>query len=163
MFADDVEDDPYSTLGLPWGASAESIRRAFRTLARLHHPDRNPGKPQAEARFKLISAAFQRLKAAGWSLPRPSASSTPVADDTDALEPEYHRPQYWPDGSPIYYPTREEIDALLRDAAGPTLLRRLRVIGLWVSKATAYLYAVVIAASVVTFFVVLLLGLLRAC
>lgn len=99
MFADDVEDDPYSTLGVTWGASAESIRRAFRTLARLHHPDRNPGNPQAEARFKLISAAFQRLKAAGWSLPRPSASSIPVADDTDAPEPEYHRPQYWPDGS----------------------------------------------------------------
>ncbi|MCA3261819.1 MAG: DnaJ domain-containing protein [Telmatospirillum sp.] len=50
-------DDPYAALGVPKTASQAEIQSAYRTLAKRHHPDLNPGKPAAEARFKEISAA----------------------------------------------------------------------------------------------------------
>jgi DnaJ-class molecular chaperone len=49
--------DPYSVLGVPRTASDEDIRKAFRKLAKKHHPDLNPGDKAAEAKFKEISLA----------------------------------------------------------------------------------------------------------
>src|SRR5216684_7465021 len=49
--------DYYGTLGVKKNASAEEIRKAFRKLARKHHPDVNPGDKKAEERFKEISEA----------------------------------------------------------------------------------------------------------
>jgi DnaJ-class molecular chaperone len=49
--------DPYSVLGVSRTASDEEIRRAFRKLAKKHHPDLNPGDKAAEAKFKEISQA----------------------------------------------------------------------------------------------------------
>ena len=54
-------DDPYSILGVPRTASAEEIRKAYRGLAKRWHPDTNPDKPEAEARFKAVSAAYALL------------------------------------------------------------------------------------------------------
>src|SRR5258708_4056038 len=48
---------PYQVLGVKPNASAAEIRKAYRKLAKEFHPDLNPGKPEAEARFKAISAA----------------------------------------------------------------------------------------------------------
>ncbi len=42
-------------------ASLETIRRTYRKLAKLHHPDLNPGDAKAEAQFKRIAAAHQLL------------------------------------------------------------------------------------------------------
>ncbi|MFQ5744000.1 MAG: DnaJ C-terminal domain-containing protein [Acidobacteriota bacterium] len=53
--------DYYNTLGVKRGASQEEIKRAYRKLARQHHPDVNPGDPQAEERFKQISEAYHVL------------------------------------------------------------------------------------------------------
>ena len=53
--------DPYSVLGVPKTASDDDIRKAFRTLAKKHHPDLNPGDKAAEARFKEISQANDLL------------------------------------------------------------------------------------------------------
>jgi len=53
--------DPYQTLGLSKTATDEEIRKAYRKLAKEHHPDLNPGNKQAEARFKDISAAYALL------------------------------------------------------------------------------------------------------
>ena len=50
--------DPYQELGVPRSASADEIRKAFRKLAKQHHPDTNPGDKAAEERFKQVSAAF---------------------------------------------------------------------------------------------------------
>ncbi len=52
-----AQRNPYEVLGVGKEASAEDIRRAYRRLAKQHHPDLNPGNKQAEARFKEINAA----------------------------------------------------------------------------------------------------------
>ncbi len=51
-------DDYYTVLGVSSDASAEDIKRAFRKLALETHPDRNPGDPKAEERFKKINEAY---------------------------------------------------------------------------------------------------------
>ena len=54
-------NDPYSVLGLAKTASEDEIRKAFRKLAKKHHPDLNPGDKAAEAKFKEISQANDLL------------------------------------------------------------------------------------------------------
>ena len=53
--------DPYSVLGVAKTASADDIRKAYRKLAKKHHPDLNPGDKKAEARFKEITHANELL------------------------------------------------------------------------------------------------------
>lgn len=53
--------DPYETLGVRRGDSSETIRKAYRKLAKRFHPDLNPGKPEALERFKAINAANDLL------------------------------------------------------------------------------------------------------
>lgn len=53
--------DPYSVLGVPRTASEDDIRKAFRKLAKKHHPDLNPGDKVAEAKFKEASQANDLL------------------------------------------------------------------------------------------------------
>lgn len=54
-------DDLYATLGVAKTASADEIKKAYRKLARVHHPDANAGDPKAEERFKEISHAHDVL------------------------------------------------------------------------------------------------------
>src|SRR5258708_21808956 len=51
----------YELRGVKPNASAGEIRKAYRKLAKQFHPDLNPGKPAAEARFKAVSAAHEVL------------------------------------------------------------------------------------------------------
>lgn len=53
--------DPYQTLGVARDASQDDIRAAYRTLAKKHHPDLNPGDTAAEDRFKDVAAAYELL------------------------------------------------------------------------------------------------------
>ena len=53
--------DPYDALGVPRTASQDDIRKAYRQLAKNHHPDLNPGNAEAAERFKEISAAYGLL------------------------------------------------------------------------------------------------------
>ena len=53
--------NPYEVLGVKKEATADEIRKAYRALAKKHHPDLNPGNKQAEARFKEISVAYDLL------------------------------------------------------------------------------------------------------
>ena len=52
---------PYEVLGVKSDASPDEIRKAYRKLAKQLHPDLNPGKPEAEARFKSVTAAYDLL------------------------------------------------------------------------------------------------------
>ena len=51
----------YETLGVAKTATADEIKKAYRTLAFKYHPDRNPGNAEAEEKFKQISAAYDVL------------------------------------------------------------------------------------------------------
>ena len=53
--------DYYATLGVPKGASHDDIRKAFRKLARQHHPDVAKDKQEAETKFKEINEAYEVL------------------------------------------------------------------------------------------------------
>ena len=53
--------DPYRVLGVDSTASDAEIKRAYRRLARQHHPDRNPGDSASEDRFKSIQSAFDAV------------------------------------------------------------------------------------------------------
>ena len=53
--------DYYQTLGLKRNAPQSEIKKAFRKLAREHHPDAKPGDADAERRFKLINEAHAVL------------------------------------------------------------------------------------------------------
>jgi DnaJ-class molecular chaperone len=50
--------NPYETLGVAPNTSQDDIRKAYRKAAKETHPDLNPGKPEAEKRFKEINAAY---------------------------------------------------------------------------------------------------------
>ena len=53
--------DYYKTLGVERSASEDEIRKAFRKLARLYHPDVAKDKPKAEDKFKEINEAYEVL------------------------------------------------------------------------------------------------------
>ena len=55
------EKDFYAILGVPQDADAAAIKKAYRKLARKHHPDRNAGDKAAEQRFKDIGEAHAVL------------------------------------------------------------------------------------------------------
>ncbi len=56
-----IKRDYYDVLGVGRSASQDEIKRAFRRLARRHHPDVNPEDPEAEARFKELAEAYEVL------------------------------------------------------------------------------------------------------
>jgi DnaJ-class molecular chaperone len=57
--------DPYETLGVQRTADEAAIRAAYRKLAKKHHPDVNPNKPDAATRFSEISSAYDLLSDQG--------------------------------------------------------------------------------------------------
>src|SRR5262245_56025985 len=54
-----IDPDPYRTLGLARGATRDEIRRAYRRLAKIHHPD--AAGSGALPRFLAIQAAYEQL------------------------------------------------------------------------------------------------------
>ena len=90
--------DPYTVLGVPVGADDATIRRAFRRLAREHHPDRSHA-PDAETRFREVVQAYEQLVAPGRRPREPRADISAITsfyawlagrqtdlDDSDAPE-----------------------------------------------------------------------------
>jgi DnaJ-class molecular chaperone len=57
-----MSDDPYAALGLTKSATDAEIKKAYRKVARVCHPDLNPDDADAEKKFKAASAAYDLLK-----------------------------------------------------------------------------------------------------
>ena len=55
-------DDPYKILGVSPDASDEDIKKAYRRLAKLYHPDRNPGDEEAAQKMQQVNAAYEQIK-----------------------------------------------------------------------------------------------------
>jgi molecular chaperone DnaJ len=53
--------DYYEVLGVDRSADADTIKKAYRKLAMQFHPDKNPGNPEAEEKFKEAAAAYEIL------------------------------------------------------------------------------------------------------
>lgn len=51
--------DPYQILGVAKNASQADVKKAFRKLAKQHHPDQNPKDPKAKERFSELNAAYE--------------------------------------------------------------------------------------------------------
>src|SRR6266853_2040204 len=95
--------DYYKVLGVPKTASQAEVKKAFRKLARQHHPDAKPGDTAAERRFKEINEANEVLSdpakraqydelGANWaSMALPSVRARPAA-----LAPRSHGPSTRP-------------------------------------------------------------------
>jgi DnaJ-class molecular chaperone len=56
-----MAEDYYKTLGVPKNASQADIQKAYRELARKHHPDMNPNDKTAQKKFQEVQAAFDVL------------------------------------------------------------------------------------------------------
>src|SRR5579864_8713343 len=56
-----AQQDYYQTLGVGREAAEDEIRKAYRKLARKHHPDLNPGDKASEDRFKKVQEAYDIL------------------------------------------------------------------------------------------------------
>jgi DnaJ-domain-containing protein 1 len=53
--------DPYATLGVQPGATAQEVKKAYRKLAKEYHPDVNPGDALAAFRFRKLAEAKEAL------------------------------------------------------------------------------------------------------
>src|SRR5882672_9146810 len=57
-----AKQDFYEILGVSKSASADELKKAYRTLAMKHHPDRNPSDKSAEQKLKEVNEAYDILK-----------------------------------------------------------------------------------------------------
>ena len=57
-----AKEDYYAVLGIDRGADDDAVKKAYRALAKQHHPDHNPDDGAAERRFKEVNEAYEVLK-----------------------------------------------------------------------------------------------------
>ena len=53
--------DYYEVLGIERGADEDTIKKAYRKMAKQYHPDLHPGDKEAEAKFKEVNEAYAVL------------------------------------------------------------------------------------------------------
>ena len=59
--ADSTKRDYYEVLGVTKESDENTIKKAYRQLAKKYHPDMNPGDSEAEAKFKEVNEAYDVL------------------------------------------------------------------------------------------------------
>lgn len=123
-------NDPYSVLGLRPTAGSFAVQRAYRRLVKAYPPARVASDPEAAREFQLIAAAYHRIKESNWRLPGHRKGERLKEIDeavTGDIRPEL--PTVWSDGTPVHYPTAEEIETLRRGLPlpnqRPTVMRVL--------------------------------------
>jgi curved DNA-binding protein CbpA len=55
-------DNSYNVLGLSESATQEEVCAKYKSLAREHHPDRNPNDPGSKGRMQKVNAAYEQLR-----------------------------------------------------------------------------------------------------
>ena len=94
--------NPYEVLGVARDASEDDIRRAYRRLAKQHHPDLNPGNKEAEARFKEVSAANDLLSDAAKRTRYDRGEIDETGAEKSQYQPNYRDFAEGPDGAKYY-------------------------------------------------------------
>ena len=74
-------DDYYAILNVRRDASEDEVRKAYRELARKHHPDKNPGDTTAAAKFRRVTTAYEVLRDARERIPYDQRN--PAQDGSD--------------------------------------------------------------------------------
>jgi len=100
--------DYYEILGVTSTASSDEIRKAYKKLALIYHPDRNQGDSRAEDRFKLINEAYQTLsdpiRKNRYDFLREYGSAASALFDTVEHQPKYERQRTYPPYTRHYSP-----------------------------------------------------------
>lgn len=81
MSVDDGSFDPWFVLGVPCGASGETVRKAYRGLAMRYHPDRNPGDDAAAEAFRKVKKARDALERTRVDEPRATGPFAAAFED----------------------------------------------------------------------------------
>ncbi len=110
--------DYYNILGIKRDATDEEIKKAYRRLARKHHPDVNPGNKAAEAKFKEINEAYEVI-----SNKEKRKKYDQFGDQWQSAE-QFTRGGGQPSSSPFSqgdartFRSEEDLDSLLQDMFG---------------------------------------------
>jgi len=107
--------NPYETLDVAPNASQEDIRKAYRKAAKETHPDLNPGKPEAEERFKELNAAYDIV---GDADKRKRYDAGEIDETGTERQPERHFYREYADADPNRRYGRREAQAGQRDHEG---------------------------------------------
>jgi curved DNA-binding protein CbpA len=107
--------DPYLVLGVARTATGDEIRAAFRRLAALHHPDRNPDDAGAVDRFKAVNAAHQVIG---------DPARRRAYDVATAPRPDVRSAAPTPPAPPVEHPHADSDDACEVSPLEPSTRRR---------------------------------------
>jgi hypothetical protein len=116
--------DPYQVLGLRPKASSFAVQRAYRRLAQVYSAERIANDPEAAREFQLITAAYQRIRVSKWKLPGlRKAERLKEIDEAVIGDIRPDLPNVWADGTPVHYPTPQEVELLRRGRPLPNQRR----------------------------------------
>lgn len=110
--------DPYQVLGVGRAASADEIKKAYRSLAKKLHPDLNPGDKTAEEKFKAVSVAYGLLG-------DPEKRKRFDAGEIDASGAEQAGRQYYRDFTSADHTNQYTSDAAYADFAGDDIFAEI--------------------------------------